>query len=304
MRETAMFCRTLDAFMDGLSGRQRRRVYSSRRTRRFSFGCVLELLEARVMLTGNIAVTGASVVNSNNQPLTTVNVGEWVYIQTDFTTLTLPSNASYRVATTVNGLKLDSSYITWGAGSSGTGSWDLFWGTFLATPGTNQVTVTVDPDHSVPETTYADNTLSFTFNAVSPAVGPFISYTAAQMRNAYGVNSIPNFGSAAPDGSGQTIAIINQGNDPSVFADVDGFDQTMSLTTSSTESIYQSYGAASSFLTVYNQYGVNITANIANSGSNGVPALPATSELRTKFGNRCTCRERVSRRWHRSPLLA
>jgi hypothetical protein len=74
------------------------------------------------MLTGNIAVTGAAVVNSNNQPLSTVNVGEWVYIQTNFTTLNLPSNASYRVATRVNGLTLNSSYITWGAGNSGTGS--------------------------------------------------------------------------------------------------------------------------------------------------------------------------------------
>ena len=154
----------------------------------------------------------------------------------------------------------------------------MYWGTFLATPGMNQVSVTVDPDDSVPETTYADNTFSFNFNAVSPAAGPFISYTAAQMRNAYGINSIPTFGSAAPDGSGQTIAIINGGNDPSLFADVDGFDQAMGLTTSSAENIYQSYGAASSFLNVYNQNGVNITSNIANSGSNGVPGLPTSSE--------------------------
>ena len=264
---------------DGLAvGKTRSAFVLVAASRRFSFACVPELLEARIMLTGNIAVTRVSVVDSNDDPLTTVNVGDWVYIQTNFTTLNLPASASYRVATDVNGLTRQSSYETWGAGTSGGRSWYLYWGSFLATPGTNQVIVTVDPDESVAETTYADNTMSFTFNAVLPAAGSFISYTAAQMRNAYGLNSIPNFGSEVPDGSGQTIAIINEGNDPSLFADVDGFDQTMSLTTSSTETIYQSYGAASSFLTVYNQEGVNITADIANSGTNGVPALPATSE--------------------------
>ena len=40
-------------------------------------------------------------------------------------------------------------------------------GAFVATAGNNQVTVTVDPDQSVAETSYADNSRSFTFNAVS-----------------------------------------------------------------------------------------------------------------------------------------
>ena len=131
-----------------------------------------------------------------------------MYIQADFTTQDLPSNASYRVGFTVNGLTLDTGYLTWGAGVSGTSSWYAYWGDFVATPGTNQVTVTVDPDHSVPETTYADNTMSFTFNAVSPAVGN-LSYTVAQIRTAYGLNSIPDFGSATADGSGQTIALVD-----------------------------------------------------------------------------------------------
>ena len=113
---------------------------------------------------------------------------------------------------------------------SGTSSFDAYWGGFIATPGTNQVTVTVDPDHSVPETTYADNTMSFTFDAVSPAVGN-LSYTVAQMRAAYGLNSIPDFGSATADGSGQTIALDEAGNDPSIITDLDGFDEAMSLTT-------------------------------------------------------------------------
>ncbi len=45
----------------------------------------------------------------------------------------------------------------------------------------------------------------------------------------------------------------------------------MSLIAGSSNSVYQQYGAASSFLTVYNQAGQNITAYIGTSGSNGVP---------------------------------
>jgi hypothetical protein len=235
----------------------------------------LEFLEERLTLTGNIAITGVSVVDANNEPLTTVNVGDWVYIQADFTTQDLASNASYRVGFTVNGLTLQSSYVTWGAGSSGTSTWDLYWGAFMASPGTNQVTAIVDPDHSVAETNYGDNTMSSTFNAVSPAVRT-LSYTAAQIRDAYGINSIPDFGSAPADGSGQTIAFVEVGNDPSIINDLDGFDRVMSLTTGSTETLYQQYGLASSFVNVYNQDGTNITANIANSGTDGVPTQDPT----------------------------
>ena len=64
----------------------------------------------------------------------------------------------------------------------------------------------------------------------SPAVGN-LSYTVAQIRDAYGLNSIPNFGSTPADGSGQTIALVEAGNDPSIITDLDGFDQAMSLTT-------------------------------------------------------------------------
>jgi len=236
----------------------------------------VEILEARRALTGNIAITGASVVDQNDKPLTAVTAGQWVYIESDFTTQDLPSSASYRVAYTVNGLTLHTGYLTWGAGSSGTGYWVAYWGTFLATPGTNQVIVVVDPDKSVAETTYADNTMSFTFNAAPAAAGTFMSYTVAQIRAAYGLNSIPKFGSAAADGSGQTIALDEAGNDPNIIADLDSFDRAMSLTTNSTETLYQQYGAASSFANVFNQGGTNITANIATSGSNGVPAEDPT----------------------------
>jgi len=103
-----------------------------------------------------------------------------------------------------------------------------------------------------------------------------LSYTVAQVRAAYGLGSIPGFGSATADGSGQTIALDEAGNDPTILTDLDGFDTAMSLTTTSTQTIYQQFGPASSIVNVYNQSGANITALIADSGSNGVPAEDPT----------------------------
>ena len=122
------------------------------------------------------------MVDANGQPVNAINVGEVVSIQADFSTQGLPSDASYAVGFTVNGLTQNSGTLTWGAGGTGTSTFELNWGGFLATPGTNQVTVNVDPDHSVSETTYADNTMSFTFSAAGPVMGS-LSYTVAQLRS-------------------------------------------------------------------------------------------------------------------------
>jgi hypothetical protein len=230
----------------------------------------VEELEPRLAPAANLTLTNVSFFDTNAQPITSINAGQLIYVVASFTTQNLPSNASYRVAYTVNGFTQYSDQLTYGAGASGTGSWYEYRGYFDTTPGTNQVSVTVDPDQSVAESTYADNSMNVTFNGMEPTVGYF-TYSVAQMRAAYGLNSIPNFGSATPDGSGQTIALVEAGNDPAILNDLDGFDQGMSLSLASSESLYQQYGAASSFVNVYNQYGQNITANIGTSGANGVP---------------------------------
>ncbi len=253
----------------------RPRQVRARRAKRIVVRAGLEFLEDRITPTGNITVTNAYVVDSSGQPLASINIGAFVSIQAEFTTLDLPAGASYVVDYTVNGLTRSTGTLTLGAGVSGTSSYDYYWGGFVATPGTNQVTVTVDPDQSVPETSYTDNTMTFTFDAVSPVVGN-LSYTVAQIRAAYGLDSLSSFGTAAADGSGQTIALDEAGNDPSVITDLDGFDLAMSLTTQSTETMYQQYGPASSVVSVYNQAGTNITALIGDSGSDGVPAEDPT----------------------------
>ncbi len=144
---------------------------SARGARRLVVRPEIELLETRLTLTGNIAVTNAFIVNSSDQPLSSVSPGQQVDIQVDFTTQNLPSNASYRIEFDLNGLSFDTSYFTTGAGDSGLNSWYEYDGPVILTPGVNAVSVDVDPDESVPETTYADNSMSFTVDAAGPAVG-------------------------------------------------------------------------------------------------------------------------------------
>ncbi len=74
-----------------------------------------------------------------------------------------------------------------------------------------------------------------------------LAYTPAQVRTAYGINNL------ALDGTGQTIAIVDAYDDPAIFQAVDIFDQ-LGLTMSGS-TLYEQYGAASSFLTVLNQSG-------------------------------------------------
>ncbi len=158
-------------------GRRRSRAYrgvSTRagRGRPFVLRPLLEVMERRISLTGDITITNALVDNADIQPLTTVNVGEWVYIQAEFTTQNLPSNASYRVAFTVNGLTVYSPWGDWGAGQQ-TGSGNPCWGKFSASAGTNDVTVIIDPDHSLALSgvTPAPPSASVSMRNLSPAVG-------------------------------------------------------------------------------------------------------------------------------------
>src|SRR5437660_1077479 len=66
-------------------------------------------------------------------------------------------------------------------------------------------------------------------------------YWPNQIRHAYGFDQL------SVNGSGQTIAIVDAYDDPNVFADLDAFDQT--LTMDGVHSLYSIYGPASSFLT-------------------------------------------------------
>ncbi len=83
-----------------------------------------------------------------------------------------------------------------------------------------------------------------------------IGYTPALIRSAYGFNQLPTDANGhVLDGTGQTIAIICTDDDPNIFNDLDWFDARFGLLTTG-PSLYQQYGAASSFLTVLNENGL------------------------------------------------
>jgi hypothetical protein len=200
-------------------------------------------MEPRLSLTGNIAVTNAFLVDWYDKRLTgnpPLGAGQAVSVEVDFTTQGLPSNASYDISFTVDGHTKSSNTVSWGAGDGPSQDWWSYYLTvWVARPGTNQVSVTVDPAHSVPETSYADNTMSFSFTAGQAAVGSSLPYTVSQIRDAYGINSIPHIGTRAADGSGQTIALDEAGNEPTIMTDLDGFDEGMYLTTAAaSQSLY------------------------------------------------------------------
>ncbi len=108
----------------------------------------------------------------------------------------------------------------------------------------------------------------------TPAGGPGPNgYTPDQIRTAYGINEI-SFNGTLADGTGQTIAIVDAYNDPVIFGGLDGFDQGASAVTGG-PTLYQQYGASTSFLTVYNQNGAVI--NPASTNVRVDPSGPGTN---------------------------
>jgi hypothetical protein len=105
------------------------------------------------------------------------------------------------------------------------------------------------------------------FRAVPADIGSFYGYAPAQVRTAYGIDRI-SFGGTAGTGSGQIIAIVDAYNDPNILNDVDAFDREFGLTTSG-PSLYQQFGAAATFLTVYDQNG-----HVINPTNTSVPVDP------------------------------
>ncbi len=93
-------------------------------------------------------------------------------------------------------------------------------------------------------------TMNLSGNAIFNTVtsGGSVGYTPSQIRAAYGISSLPL------DGTGQTIAIVDAYDDPKIYQAVDVFDQQLGVS-STGASLYEQYGAASSFLTVLNQNG-------------------------------------------------
>jgi subtilase family serine protease len=104
----------------------------------------------------------------------------------------------------------------------------------------NPITLIVDT------LTLSGNSIANSVSLSAPAGA--IAYTPEQIRSAYGM------GALTLDGTGQTIAIVDAYDDPSIFPALDSFDNQFGLTASG-PTLYNQYGPASSFLTVLNQDG-------------------------------------------------
>ena len=95
---------------------------------------------------------------------------------------------------------------------------------------------------------------AITVDAGQPAPGASWLEPAA-IRSFYGLNNITfDNGAIVGDGRGQDIAIIDWGHYPNLASDIDHFDQQFG-TNGSTPTLYDQYGAAATFLTVYAQNG-------------------------------------------------
>jgi hypothetical protein len=116
---------------------------------------------------------------------------------------------------------------------------------FIAGTASGQAVVVADPLGYI-SPTVADPTLH------PPTLK---SYTPSQIRHAYGIDTIPGFvdgqgTSHLADGTGQTIAIVDYGNDPTIVGDLDAFDTQFAGQFGT-----GTYGPASSILTVVDQAG-------------------------------------------------
>ena len=95
------------------------------------------------------------------------------------------------------------------------------------------------------------NTLSISGNSIAQlsagSQGTTV-YSPDQVRTSYGVNNL------SLDGTGQTIAIVDAYDNPSIYQSLDAFDAQFKAT-SSGSTLDQLYGPAAAFLTVVNQRG-------------------------------------------------
>ena len=84
---------------------------------------------------------------------------------------------------------------------------------------------------------------------------PFsVAYQPSQIRSAYGVDSIGNFPNGPADGTGQTIAIVDAYNTPTITSDLTNFDLQFGLSVPPSFTIIDQLGNAVSAIPVSQDY--------------------------------------------------
>jgi Ca2+-binding RTX toxin-like protein len=159
--------------------------------------------------------------------------------------------------------------VTLALGSTSAGGWFLDADGNLL-PGS---TITIPTGAGAATFEYEDSNVGFpTLTATAPNIGAAQQesvsagtpvYSPAQVRAAYGINKL------TWDGTGQTIAIIDAYDDPSIFQSVDAFDLQFASAAGGS-SLHGQYGPASSFLTVLNQDGGTVLPTTDPTGAGTV----------------------------------
>ncbi len=108
-----------------------------------------------------IRLYGAKLVTSQDQTQAHIDKGEEIFIEADWTTQNVPAGTNYRIAYSVNGVTLETSTLSYGSGTSGTGYWYWYLGGWFASPGKHTVKVSIDP------TTASTTSETFSFTPVT-----------------------------------------------------------------------------------------------------------------------------------------
>ena len=125
-----------------------------------------ETLEDRSLLS-NLAIANAFLVDGNNSRISNPLLGEQVEIRSLYSTSGLSDSSSYAIRFIVDGIAVDKTDLTFGAGSAvATENWfaDMFHG--YAEAGSHSVQVILDPFNQVAETNEVDNSLTFSYAPV------------------------------------------------------------------------------------------------------------------------------------------
>ena len=123
-----------------------------------------ETLEDRSLLS-NLAITDAFLVDGNNIRINRPLLGEQVEIRSLYSTSGLSASAFYAIRFIVDGIAVDKTNLTFGAGTAAaTENWfaDMFHG--YAEAGSHSVQVILDPFNQIVETNENDNSRTFTFS--------------------------------------------------------------------------------------------------------------------------------------------
>ena len=111
----------------------------------------------------NLAILNIQIADANGSPTSAV-AGKPFWVRVDFL-YTNPVCTLYVVQRTVNGWTHTAPAMDWGCGNSGTTYWWHYWGTWVMHHGgTYSLTVTLDADNAIAESSEADNTITMDFS--------------------------------------------------------------------------------------------------------------------------------------------